>query len=70
MCVSNDLRDLPFANGSRQDRFDDKPKSEDPAEHYSSIPITQLVSILDAAKSKPERGIPECTANNDAREAF
>jgi len=50
-------------------RLDDE-RSEDPAEHYSSIPITQLVPILDASKAKPERDVRERSSNNDARQPF
>ena len=71
MYASSGLRDLVFANGWRQDPFNnERGQSKDSAEHYSSIPITQLVSVLDTAKAKPERDMPERTANNDAREAF
>ena len=45
-------------------------QSKDSAEHYSSIPITQLVAILDASKAKPERNMPERSSNNDARQPF
>jgi len=45
-------------------------KSEDSAEHYSSIPITQFVSVLDTAKAKPERDMPERSPDNDACQPF
>ena len=45
-------------------------KSEDSAEHYSSIPIAQLVPVLDAPETKPERNMRERTSNNDARQPF
>ena len=44
--------------------------SEDAAEHYSSIPVAELVPVLDASKTEPERNMPEHAANNDAHEAF
>jgi hypothetical protein len=71
MYVSSGLRDLVFANGWRQDPFNnERGQSKDSAEHYSSIPITQLVAILDTAKAKPERDIPERSSNDDARQPF
>ena len=45
-------------------------KLENSAEHYSSIPIAQLVPVLDAPETKPERNMRERTSNNDARQPF
>jgi hypothetical protein len=69
---------LPSVNGGRQGRLSGKggeppsqaKKSEDSAEHYSSIPVAQLVSVLDATKAKPERDVRERSSDNDTRQPF